>query len=811
MSEQGTIFQAWLETPDSGVIELTRDWFGAAPPPLALGRPPRDFKALHAAPPILFSALSGYYVNNRNVLHFVLDTSQLGDIEWQRAGVYVACEASGWGEARKRTKWRMRPVEIGGRTLLDLARPMDGFCKHGRVPFKFLTGDGTWIEPHSDAPNVVRDPTGVRNFEVDPDRTGRHRFTFETEAPLDLSEDLFIVLRDDPEGQLVPLRPDGFFLRMESKARLGAHVDGDETQFRLFAPRARRVWLQVREHVEVAKGMNEYPMDRAEDGTWELRLDANLNGWFYSYRVAGPANAFGEFESMRMIADPYARALVAREGPGIILEDAFFEGADLTFPTPQWHDLVVCEVHLRDLVARAPVKLSAKERRGFRGLAAWVASESFYLRQLGVNAVELQPVQQFDAKTPDEYHWGYMPVNWFSPDSTFADAPADASQVGELRELVRAFHVQGIAVILDVVYNHVGEPAHLLFVDKQYYFETSPGGHLANWSGCGNDLRASSPMAKRMIIESCTHMMTAYGIDGFRFDLAELIGVEPLREIEVALKLVKPDLILIAEPWSFRGHIAGALATTGWSSWNDGYREFMREFIRGHGSRAGLEYFMKGSPWYFAHWPAQTVNYTESHDDRTWIDVITENGDSNGDHPTHNDRLRTHLMCAILMTSIGIPMLAAGQDFLRSKKGVTNTYQRGDLNALDYGRLARFEPTHRYFADWIRFRLSDRGRLFRLYSRPGEGFFAFAFAKDRTATAVVFNADGSHGPQRLLFAVNPHLEDVVIPGDDFPVVIWKQVADAERFFGPEDDAGEPGVLNNGIHLPALGCGLWISG
>jgi hypothetical protein len=207
MSEQGTIFQAWLETPNSGVIELARDWFGAAPPPLALGRPPRDFKTLRPAPPILFSTSSGYYVNNRNVLHFVLDTTRLGEIYWERAGVFVACEASGWGEARKKAKWRLAPVEVGTHTLLILTRAMGTFCKHGPVPFKFITGDGVWIEPPADAPNIVYDPIGALNLVVDPDRTGRHRFTFEADAPLDLSEDLFIVWRDDPGGQVVTRSP----------------------------------------------------------------------------------------------------------------------------------------------------------------------------------------------------------------------------------------------------------------------------------------------------------------------------------------------------------------------------------------------------------------------------------------------------------------------------------------------------------------------------------------------------------------------------------------------------------------------------
>ncbi len=171
-------------------------------------------------------------------------------------------------------------------------------------------------------------------------------------------------------------------------------------------------------------------------------------------------------------------------------------------------------------------------------------------------------------------------------------------------------------------------------IDRLYYFEQDSDGRLTNWSGCGNDLRASAAMAKRLIIDSCTHLIEAYGVDGFRFDLAELLGVEVLREVEAALKRVKPDVILIAEPWSFRGHIAGALRDTGWASWNDGYRDFVRDYVLGRGPGERLEYFLRGSPWYFAKWPAQTVNYTESHDDRAWID--TDHGEP------RRRRLRAH-------------------------------------------------------------------------------------------------------------------------------------------------------------------------
>jgi len=284
-----------------------------------------------------------------------------------------------------------------------------------------------------------------------------------------------------------------------------------------------------------------------------------------------------------------------------------------------------------------------------------------------------------------------------------------------------------------------------------------------------------------------------------------------LRDIEAALKRAKPDVILIAEPWSFRGHIAGALRDTGWASWNDGYRNFTRDYVRGAGAPERMEYFLRGSPWYFAKWPAQTVNYTESHDDRTWIDMITENNGGSGFEPTVNDRRRTHLMAALLFMSLGIPMLAAGQDFLRSKHGVNNTYLRGDLNALNYRRIQRFLGTHGYFADWIAFRRGERGALLRQWSRPSEGFFTFFRASGSSAFAVIYNADQSQGSGRLLFAINPTLVDVSIAVGEGTVAAgpWHMIADHERFFATDSHGGRTPVEAE-LYVPALGCGLWAS-
>jgi pullulanase/glycogen debranching enzyme len=223
-----------------------------------------------------------------------------------------------------------------------------------------------------------------------------------------------------------------------------------------------------------------------------------------------------------------------------------------------------------------------------------------------------------------------------------------------------------------------------------------------------------------------------------------------------------------------------------------------------------MEYFLRGSPWFFAKWPSQTVNYTESHDDRTWIDSITENPSFDGSVPTPVDRARTHLMTALLFMSLGIPMLAEGQDFLRSKQGVNNTYQRGDLNALDYRRLYRYLGTHAYVAGWIAFRRSERGHLLRQFSRPGEGFFQFFVPPNSSALAAVYNADRAQGPLRLLFTVNPTASDVTISlPPDVTNSEWHQLADHERFF-PTAAPGATLPVEPELFVPPLGCGLWFS-
>jgi pullulanase/glycogen debranching enzyme len=807
------IVRAWLESLTTGVVELDRDWRAARPPQFSIGDRCFAPGGLAPASPLIVGCSYGYFVAESEIT-FVCDDAHRAGYDARRDTLYLAGDFNGWQQAVGAEEWRMKPAEIEGYRVLAWTGPAARFLEPREQRFKFVTGEQQWLSLPDAAPNAVRDPAGNVNRLIDPSRTGRHLWQFTCPSPVDLAEPLTVNWAA-PGSATVPVAPGNFFYALKTDLPLGALVRANETVFRLFAPRARAVTLFYCEERAKQKEAASVPLWRRRDaeganGVWETVVPQRLHGWFYWYAVDGVRDGAGRFDPTMKILDPYALAAIGRDGPGIVLDRAWVGEGDRRFRAPAWQDLIIAEAHVRDLAANAPTDASAAERRGFAGLKKWVESPDFYLHRLGVNCVELQPVQEFDNLTDEEYHWGYMTNNFFAPESSYALEPEKASQVRELQELVRAFHRRGMAVILDVVFNHAGEPPHLMFIDRLYYFEQDAEGRLANFSGCGNDLRAGSAMAKRLIVDACVHLIEAYGVDGFRFDLAELIGVEVLKEIEIALKRVKPDVVLIAEPWSFRAHIAGALRDTGWASWNDGYRNFLRDYVRGYGAPARMEYFLKGSPWYFAKWPAQTVNYTESHDDRAWIDVITENPNFDGYAPTALDRRRTHLMAALLFMSVGIPMLAAGQDFLRSKHGVNNTYQRGDLNALDYRRLYRHLATHRYFAEWIAFRRSERGRLLRHFTRVSESFFRFFYLPESAALAALYNADRSQGAQRLLFAINPSSVDVAIALDEESVgARWRQLANEERFFGA-DGPGAVQPVERELFVPALGCGLWVS-
>ncbi len=809
-SDRKRIRQAFLTSLTEGVIELHRDWKAAWQPPIFLENEPAGALSLFPLPAAEFAAESGYYVEDSGKVVFVFFPDLYSKIEYMGMSIYLAGSFNGWQEAVGQEEWQLAPEKVVGREALVLRVGIGRLACEEACHFKFVSEEHHWFRVDSSAPNATQGGMGDWNYVFQPKLTGRHRLGFRLKRPIELSDNNYLVYQTRKDDERLCLQPGEFFFSLQADGPLGATVDGTSTSFRLFAPRARWVKVGFFEDLAQPQKISWLLMKRGEDFVWEASVDQDLSGFYYWYRLDGPKNEFSLFDPEFDILDPYARATVSRVGPGIVVSGEGPGKTPPSFESPQWQDLVLLEGHVRDFVEKAPGLRRDEDRpAGFADLAAYARRDDFYPKLLGVNAIELQPIQENDSQSHDEYHWGYMTANFFAPHSGYGSQPELGSQVAEFKELVTTLHEQGFAVVLDVVYNHVGEPAHLMFIDKLYYFRQGADGSLSNWSGCGNDFRTESPMALRIVVDSLKWLVEVYGVDGFRFDLADLVGKPALREIERELKAIRPDVILIAEPWSFRGHIGPELRDTGYASWNDGYREFLKGYARAESGIDAAKYYLTGSPEHYATWPAQTVNYVESHDDRVWIDEITENAGFDGTYPTPNDIARTRLMIAFLAMSVGMPMLHAGMDFLGTKNGVRNTYQDGPRNALDYARARRYPSCVRYFADWVAFRRSERGRLLRPYSRASEGFFEFLPHENGVSFACIYNASGESGPSKLLFAANPGGQDVEIDLGAWGATAWTQLADHEAFLSPSSRtwSNRP---DKTLFLPGIACGLWES-
>lgn len=801
------IAHAFWESKDSGLVILSENWSSTTTlPPLLLGPLNLSYDKIERLPPEECGRYCRYY-RRKNSWVFVIHSNRYPQLLDRSSRVYLGGEFNDWEQAIGQTQWELKPTSEAPETVYEVRVPMKLIPKDRLLDFKFVTAEGEWLDVPDSAPNrAVKD--GVANFIFNPKQTGSHIFRFHTPPGYEPIGNEKIVWRGAKAEETHELPHTQYLLSSKTDLELGAIVENGSTTFRLFAPRATAVHVYYGKKLDGSDAVSQ-DLRCIEGRTWELVVSQNLDGYFYSYRVEGTnSEGTSHFDGSFAILDPYAKACVGHRGPGIVVATERMPKVERSFQPPAWHDLVILEGHVRDLAAHAPIKLTAQERSGYAGLRKWLKAEGSYLKEVGVNAIELQPIQEFDNLSPQDYHWGYMTVNYFSPDSSYAADPEAASQIEEFRGLVQDFHEQDMAVILDVVYNHVGEPNHLLFVDKYYYFHLDKANDLVNWSGCGNDLRCDTPMGRRLIIDSLKHLVEVYDVDGFRFDLAELIGIEVLREVEVELKKIKPSIILIAEPWSFRGHIQKELQETGFASWNDGFRECIAKYVRGEGSQDTVRHFMAASPG-TTRFAAQTINYTESHDDHCWMDRITERSGHDGSDPTLLDRRRTHLMASMLFASLGVPMLAEGQDFMRSKTGISNTYQRGDINALDYNRRHVYSGTHGYFCNWIRFRRSDLGRALRYDGGVPEGYLEFYFTEGSSAGVILFNADKSVDAPQLVFAINPHLNFADIECDGLDLDSLIQIADQERFELEGISSARIPISDTCINLPPLTCGLWL--
>jgi pullulanase len=785
------------ETKVSGLVALARDWAGPGLPPLTLN-PPARLTLLEPADVRAWALRSGHWIEGGR-LHFFFWKALCP--EAADGSVSVVGPFNDWGRAVDMERWQLRPVCVAGAEGFELAADLTEVLGDAdETVFKFLRAGGRWVEPPHDADNVRRDDGNHRNLVVSRRRTDRHVFRFHA-ADVDPSAAPVRMVYETPEllelGDILASEPLDV---LEPAGGFGATVSARSTLFRVFAPRARAVEVSWRH--PAGGGTHLLSLKPEGQGAWAASWPENLTGAHYWLQVSSPEDGVAERFGGANIVDPWARAVIGPgQAAGLVVGPEALRPFDDGFVPPAVEDLVILEGHLRDLLGLAD---GAPAAGGFRDLARYVRTRGNYLRALGVNAIELLPCAEFEHAANDEYHWGYMPVSAFGVANPYASAPGVVA-MEEFRDLVRACHEAGLAVIMDVVLNHFGSPNGLGAIDAPYYYRVDPQGKLTNWSGCGNDVRAEAPMFKRLVHAALRHWTEVLGVDGVRLDLAELLGTPLLREIEADFRFRAPRKILIAEPWSFRGHTARDLDHTTWTSWDDAFREFLPAYVRGHAKAADLLHHVAAC----AFRPSARLRYAQSHDDMAWLDRITERAGGDALDPAPNDVLRTRLMHVVLLCSAGVPMLCAGQDFLATKRGVSNTWRRGDLNRLDPVRQERFRSEHEFVARLIGFRLSPAGVGLRPRTAVSPGWMQVTHQQGGEAFVAVLNADGLLGPARVLMACNPHDREVSLAlprtGDWTPVVV-SPFPSCLHAPGPV-----PRIEGDRVILPPLGAAVWSAG
>lgn len=638
--------------------------------------------------------------------------------------------------------------------------------------------------------------------------------------------------KDKIEFQLKQSELDKFY----SDKKLGGFVENGKTYFRLFAPNAERVFLVLFDKVEDLRG-KEYEMTRDESAVWETSIDAELYGMFYGFIVKH------KDKEPVLCLDPYAKAVASYNTyftprKGIIIKENNFEWSDDRWIQRDWRDLIVYEMHVRDMTEHPSSGVS--QRGTYQGLIEKGKTGGIdYLKNLGINTIELLPAQEFanieipyKDKLKGKYntwnpyernHWGYMTAAFFSPESYYSEnvreieknkwSGADAKAVTDFKDMVKAFHKENIAVIMDVVYNHLSEYEYgnLKEIDREYYFRKNAEGNYSEVSGCGNDLRTEAPMLRRLIVESVLYWMKEYHIDGFRFDLGKLIDWQTIETMIYEAKKINPDVVFVCEPWG-GGYDPAGFSLRGWGAWNDQIRNGIKgeNPINGHGWIFGT-WYGNNSPQRIKSYvngtlakdelglfqkPEHSVNYLESHDGYTFGDFIRIGlGDVKPDQiitdidanaKLSSNQLKLNKLGALfLFTSRGITMISEGQEFARSKviplnnqndphRGMIdhNTYDKdNEVNYINYNHAKLNQDLLDYYKGLIELR-----KEFKSFRRAEYNDVKFISVHDNDfAIGYEVNYENEHFV--VLFNAHP-LKEVVcnLPKGKWEVLVNKDKA-----------------------------------
>lgn len=731
---------------------------------------------------------TGYYVDKKAVhFHFNAHLYNIF-IDQSHEKVYVAGDFNNWTNAFNET-WQLKDVNQDGHFWLSV--PLEIFSESGVTDhFRFVIDGHRWLSPPSISPNRVRDQKGDFYYALYPVSNGSYILDLSTDETIDLSHERSVILTSEGVSRHITPSDELFQNYFISDKALGVILEDNTTTFRVFAPRASQVQLNLyQKHGQDTPDRTKI-MDKDPDGVWEITVSENLEFHYYKYQVDGPEGPGEQFDFNRLLSDPYAVANVHHDGKSLILpqdytDDTFTGWTNQNHQTPALEDLVIYEVNLRDMTADNSIDISEENRRKYLGVIETLQTPYglTHLKELGINAIEFLPVHEFDDYPYGSYHWGYMTTLFFAPESSYASDPVTGKQVTEFKKLVDTLQNEGFAVLLDVVYNHTGSPNYYAGFDNKYYYRLTREFGYTNYSGCGNDFKTENPMVRRLIVDSVKYWMTEYNIDGFRFDLAELIDSRTLREIYREAKAINPDVILILEPWSFRGNIKGYFQELDFAYWNDDFRNGVKEALQGHPSRENMKQYIRGSVDLWAANPMQSVNYLSSHDDFTLIDELVERSDNNGFYATPRDEKKVRLGGFVTFTSLGIPMISQGQEFLYSKGGIHGGYDAGDaVNSIKWNQRAEYHDVYEYYRDLIHFRQSDEGKPFRLPYYPPEQYFIWLEPRDYpNALGYIINPNKDYGDYTYMVLMNFHHSQAAQFEIQGLSGTWNILADEEGF------------------------------
>jgi isoamylase len=545
---------------------------------------------------------------------------------------------------------------------------------------------------------------------------------------------------------------------------IGATVVDGGVNFSLFSRESTGVELLLFDNENDLRPLRTICLDPVENRTynyWHVFVPGAKSGQIYGYRVSGPmAPSQGlRFDPNKVLLDPYGRAAMIPHGynrhsashsgenvavamKSVVVDPFLYDWEEDTPPRHPWARTIIYEMHVRGFT-RHPTSGIAENKRGtYAGLIEKIP----YLQELGITAVELLPIFQFDAQDCPPGHvnyWGYQPVSFFAPHRAYSARRDPLGPVDEFRDMVKALHRAGIEVILDVVFNHTSEGGQagptICFrgIDNRaYYILDKDPSRYADYTGCGNTLNANHSVVRRMIVDSLKYWVQEMHVDGFRFDLASILSRDSSGNVlpnppvlwDIESEPVLAGTKLIAEAWDAAGlYQVGSFIGDSWKEWNGRFRDDARSFFRG--DPCSVRHFadrLVGSPEVYAHKerePEQSINFVTCHDGFTLNDLVSyndkhnqANGENNRDGANDNrswncgvegpsddpaiEKLRTRQVKNFMtatMLSVGVPMIAMGDEVRRTQLGNNNAYCQDDqANWLDWTLLEKHAEVYRF-------------------------------------------------------------------------------------------------------------------